>query len=63
MRFEDKAIDGPELELEENRAGRELEEEDDEEVAEIRIAEVLAVRARERRCSRRCARSSSTATS
>ena len=41
MRFEEKAIDGPELELEEKRQSVDLEEEDQEEVPEIRIAEVL----------------------
>jgi hypothetical protein len=42
VRFEDKAIDGPDRELEEQRTAVNLEEEDQEEVPEIRIAEVLA---------------------
>lgn len=41
MRFEEKAVDGPELELEEKRQSVDLEEEDQEEVPEIRIADVL----------------------
>jgi hypothetical protein len=41
VRFEDKAIDGPDRELEEQRTAVNLEEEDLEEVPEIRIAEVL----------------------
>jgi hypothetical protein len=41
VRFEDKAIDGPELQLEQNRQGAELEREDEEEVPAIRAEELL----------------------
>lgn len=41
MRFEDKAIDGPELQLEQNRQRAELEREDEEEVPAIRAEELL----------------------
>ncbi|MEO8844063.1 MAG: hypothetical protein ABI591_04740 [Kofleriaceae bacterium] len=41
MRFEDKAIDGPELQLEQNQQGAELEREDEQEVPEIRVEELL----------------------
>lgn len=41
MRFEDKAIDGPELQLEQNQQESELEREDEEEVPEIRVEELL----------------------
>jgi hypothetical protein len=42
LRFEDKEVDGPELELEKDRRNSELVEEDEEEVDEINIADVLA---------------------
>ncbi|HET9992125.1 MAG TPA: hypothetical protein VFQ65_26525 [Kofleriaceae bacterium] len=42
MRFEDKEVDGPELELEKDRRNSELVEEDEEEVDPIRIDDVLA---------------------
>jgi hypothetical protein len=42
LRFEDKEIDGPDLELEKHRRENHLVEEDEQEVDPIRIEEVLA---------------------